>query len=232
MYPLLLYLFEHRVKGDSGEINSTRIFSATTNAMLQTCSESCVSIIKILAVLRKHDLLGEPRIIKYNSCSRLDSNTEVFIPFDLERIFASSFVYIMLSFIRSEADGSHSLKIESKLILGELINKGSIPAQYRMVDLNHLEKTIALWESQRVNKPAEAIDGSQLVLSDAETVLSPHASRESHGQETELEGSDFGIWGVNMTSASHIHALAQMVSNQQGMMESELAWGDSWLWTD
>lgn len=58
LYPLLLFLFELKLRNGHRRQTTPRTFSDATETWSQTCIESSNSMVRTLNVLRQQDLLG------------------------------------------------------------------------------------------------------------------------------------------------------------------------------
>lgn len=234
MYPLLLYLFDMKLRDRPHNHAKSRGLSETTQALLKTCAQSCSSMLDILRVLRKQSLLGEsPRKTKETNHVLIPA-TETCFPFDLERVFSASFVSIMISFIRPEATSSESLHVESIPILDEIIEKGCVPAQFRKSEILHLHDMIHLWNMLHVDNGGRPTNKPNEQASANRDFGNPEQSKQSR---TELEQqpwpSDMNSLGdTYAVSPNQILALAEMVDLQHGDLEDAPNWMDTWMWQD
>ncbi|KAI9041792.1 putative amino-acid permease [Aspergillus affinis] len=215
MYPLLLHLFQTKLQSGESNIEPTRAFSATTRALLSTCTETCNNMLRILSVLQQQGLLGGA------------------LPFDLERTFSSGFVSVMLSFVGSNDKSQPSLYQPTCQLLDEFISRGSTPARFRKSEIELLQNMILQWNSTTSSADCNARDQAQGHL------IEQQPETQSRDKPSDPIEADREVGATYDLSPGQILSLAEMVDvgggHSQGdvdWIDGDLLWNQSMGWND
>ncbi|KAK4086513.1 transcriptional regulator family: Fungal Specific TF [Purpureocillium lilacinum] len=187
MYPLLLYIFQTRLRNRQSGPETARQFSDTTRALLKSCKESCRNMIGILTILQQQGLLGGA------------------LPFDLERTFSSGFVSTMLTFIDPHDGTYRSFHDQTCHLLDEFVDRGCTPARFRKSEVELLRDMIRQCDA--------AAEGDTMIRGSTRVGQRPESQHQAPSQErlgdvTE-ESDDQLVIVASGARAVHARAVAQ-----------------------
>ncbi|CAG8113139.1 unnamed protein product [Penicillium salamii] len=133
--PLLVHMLFQKMSTSSND----HTFSHPIIALIRKCFEAAHKSLQILSALRSQGLL------------------DWFLPFDIDCTHSSTFVLLLIKSICPfpEISGYDMPQIElSKKVLNSMIERGSVPAQFRQSELETFQQLLGLFEDQDDQNPS------------------------------------------------------------------------------
>ncbi|ETS74126.1 hypothetical protein PFICI_13992 [Pestalotiopsis fici W106-1] len=168
--PLVLQLLSWYLTRSAAAADTQKQFSGPIKKMLETCIQSASHIICTLTTLHEHHLLGS------------------FFFFDLEHAFSAAFVLTIAAVIIPSMipDLDHEAAIHT--IFEYLIRRGSIPAQLRKHELDHLKSLLSPLSAENATTPGADRGNASAVID------------QTLDAETSMSDAEVGLSATNMLS--------------------------------
>ncbi|KAL1619514.1 hypothetical protein SLS56_010058 [Neofusicoccum ribis] len=125
--PLILYCLQKRFhENSSGQAVEPTCFTNHIHALLNACLDSARKVLTIITILYDHGLLDS------------------FIPLDLESLFSSASVMLLMNAIVPQKNKDSSYMTNTRRLLDTMISRGNNLAKFRLQELEHMERLVSI----------------------------------------------------------------------------------------
>ncbi|PBP24834.1 hypothetical protein BUE80_DR004218 [Diplocarpon rosae] len=219
--PVLFFLLETKLASRNVSLK----LSDAVIGLLRVCVESALQVLRIVEGLRAHNLVGEMP----ETCGLTQlTATDLFLPFDLDSMFASAFVLILVDIIMpantEQWDLGKTFTLMDEMMLRGIVIAG--PYKKDLLELDELRQKLKrpqVVQTDQVSEPRPVVSTAGMTAPDSNY---PPLEQDMLWSWMGTEERELGVLNPN-TIQSAIDGLNLDFLNDPSVLDAD---GSEWMW--